>query len=331
MNNPCRFEMMALRFAVAPLLVYLLAIFILEFGGLGFTDTAAFVESSVKFSTQLSPSLLAINHARMSWLLAVLMFWAVVLTVLVVCISTMRATLSSTGFRLFLLCGAAMSVGGVIQLWISAESGSSLGLIFRFTYASIQASQQFNAADLTAIKLLVSSVNILAAVAPGFVMLAGCSLLAIPADRDCADPRHFLRRRMADLKTVTDLGSALLVAGSLHMLLWLRWPIVFSADPVMRQAIGEWALSVTLYCGTAYSLMIALFYMPCAFALTKNAEIMLQRALPDMTEPDVADWLEQYGFSKSVVRHLPQIIAALAPMLAGPIGSALTGLGGFLG
>lgn len=324
-------EIKALRFALPPLLVYVLALSILEFGGLGFTELGETVHQPTITAAELTPTLLNLNHARVTWLSAVLIFAVLAFTVMVTGILIMRSVLSASGFLSFLLVGAVLSASGLLQLWLSTMPNSNLGLIFRLTHISLHNSARFSEADLTAVTLLVTLVNVLAAIAPIFVMLAGCSLLNIPKYDESSDAKRALRRRMTQLKTLTDLGSALLVAGSLHMLVWLRWPIAVNADPAMQKALGEWALSVTLYCGTAYSLMIAAFYIPCSWALSKAAEAWLQQTQPEWSESELADWLDKYGFSGTPIRQLPQIVATLAPMLAGPIGSAISSLGAKIG
>lgn len=323
-------EMKMLYFALPPLLVYILALAILEFGGLGFPEANPFPSLLIDASGSASASL-GMNHARVNWMSSVLMFGALACAVLAASLVIMHGALSKREFRIFLMVGAGLAVGGIIQLLISSRPGSSVGLIFRITHSVMQASGRFDDDDLKSIKDLVGLVNILAATVPAFVILAGCSLLAMPSNRLVADPRPFLRRRMSQLKTITDLGSALLVTGALHLLLWLRWPIVFTHDVTLQKAIGEWALSMTLYCGTAYSLMIAAFFIPCSWALARNAERLLRQALPECSETELHDWLDKYGFSVAPIRQLPQVIATLAPMLAGPIGSAITGLGGATG
>ncbi|OQW74003.1 MAG: hypothetical protein BVN35_10870 [Proteobacteria bacterium ST_bin11] len=320
-------ETKSLRFALPPLLVYTLALAILEFGGLGFTGIGESLNQQANTSTELSPALLGINHARVTWLSAVLIFAVFAIAVVAASVLIMRSILSASGFLSFLLAGTALSVTGLVQLWASTMPDSNLGLIFRLTHISLHNSARFSESDLDAITLLVTLVNVLAAIAPIFVMLAGCSLLSLPDSTGSNDPKRLLRRRMTQLKTLTDLGSALLVAGSLHMLVWLRWPLAFTAEPAMQKALGEWALSVTLYCGTAYSLMIAAFYIPCCWALSKAAEAWLQQTQPEWSESELADWLDQYGFSGAPIRQLPQIIATLAPVLAGPIGLAISSLG----
>jgi hypothetical protein len=321
-------ETAALGFAIAPLLVYVLATAILEVGGLGFAASVDAVKAAGGPKTGgLATALLAANHARVVWLTSVLVFCTVALTVLVASVLLIHASLSRAGFRIFMLVAAGLSIVGLVQFWASTATDSNLALIFHFTYDSLRATGRFVDGELSSILLLVTLVNVLAAVVPFFVIVSGCSLVTLQPARHVADIRHYLFRRMADLKTIVNLGSAMLVAGALHLLLWLRWPIAFTEQGEIQAAVGEWALSVTLYCGTAYSLMIAALYVPCSIALTKNADLALQRAMPELSEPDRVKWLEQHGFSAAPIRQIPQIIAALAPMFAGPIGAAVSGLG----
>lgn len=304
--------------------------FILESGGLGFADARYALQGPARLP-DVSLALLTVNQARIAWLSSANLFTAAACIVLAVSILLMRTSLTRRGFFGFMLTGTGLGMAGLLHLSIADTSNSDLALIFHLTFDSIQATQHFSEADLSAIARLVSLINALAVIVPGFLMLAGCSLVLIPSASKLPDPRHFLQVRMSKLKSIMQLGSAMLVTGSLHLLLWSRLPIAFTDDIALQEAIGAWALSITQYCGITYSLMLTVLYIPCVLVLIERTETLLKQSMPALSEPEISDWLDKHGFSTEPLRHFPQIIAVLAPSLAGPISSSLLGLNLSLG
>ncbi|MGY6275897.1 hypothetical protein [Methylomonas sp. MgM2] len=323
MNIAHRPEAKTLFFAIPPLLTYLFSSFILEFGGLGFGNIR-YALPAMESQSVISTTILSINDARVVWLSSVLLFITVACAVIAISLLTLYKTLDRKGFSNFVVVGIALGIGGLMQLAFSIRPDSNLRLIFQLTYDSICAANRFTETETAAIAALVSIVNMLAVIVPPFLMLACCSQTILP-DAKVTDPRHFLFSRMNKLKLLIHFGSAMLVAGSLHMLLWLRFPIAFVADAELHKAIGTWALSLTLYCGMTYSLMLAGLYVPCSMKLIHNTEILLKQRMPELSDSDIMEWKNKHGFSTSPLQQIPQIIAALAPTLAGPIGSAVAG------
>ncbi|MDD5462657.1 MAG: hypothetical protein PHG00_13665 [Methylococcales bacterium] len=62
-------------------------------------------------------------------------------------------------------------------------------------------------------------------------------------------------------------------------------------------------------------------------ALMNRAKAKLRQLPPDAIDSS----LEKHGFSSEPMQQIPQILAIFAPLLAGSIGEALTGMGSAYG
>jgi hypothetical protein len=325
-------EICYLAFAALPISIYALAMVILEqgdFGSMALESKLAAIAHAAKDHSALE--LFAEGRLRLLWLSSVLLYYILAVAVIVTCILVLQRSLTPKGFKQALVLWTALSCVGLGHLAYVAGNDTALGAIFRFTFESLQNSHFFKPLELTHIWNMVCIVNLLAAIAPFAVSLAAAACLTPIV---AVDPHQYLQRladRSHQLKTVVNLGSALLVAGVLHMQAWLRWPIVFVDDAKLANAMNDWNLALTTFIGSVFSLMIACIYICCAKVLTKRAEANLRQSPGDALDSSLEDWLEKHGFSSEPTQQIPQILAIFAPLLAGPVGSALTGLGNSVG
>lgn len=325
-------EICYLTFAALPISIYVLAMVIFEqgdFGSLALESKLAAIAHAEKINTAFE--LFTEGRLRVLWLSSVLLYYILAVAVIVICILALKNSLTSKGFKQALVLWAALSCIEIGHLVYAASNDMALGSIFRFTFESLQNSHFYKPLQLAHIRNMVYIVNLIAAIAPIAVALAAAASLA---PLDVTDPSQYLRRLMArsrQLKTVVNLGSAFLVAGVLHMQAWLRWPIVFVDNTKLAEAMNDWSLALTTFVGGVFSLMIACIYICCAKRLAKRAEANLRYLPADALNSTLEDWLERHGFSPEPARHIPQILAILAPLLAGPVGAALTGFGNSLG
>lgn len=325
-------EICYLAYTALPVSIYVLAIVILEqgaFGALALESKLAVIAHATKVNSALE--LFAEARLRVLWLTSVLLYFILAIAVIVTSVRVLQSSLTPKGFKLALVLWTGLSCAGLGHLAYASSNDTALGAIFRFTFESLQNSHFFKPLELAHIRVMVYIVNVLAAIAPFAIALAASACLAPMA---AADPRLYLQRladRSRQLKTVVNLGSALLAAGVLHMQAWLRWPIVFVDDAKLAYAMNDWSLALTIFIGTIFSLMIACVYICCAKVLAKRAVANLQQLPADAFDSSLEDWLEKHGFSSEPMRQIPQILAILAPILAGPVGAALTEFGNSVG
>jgi hypothetical protein len=321
-------EGVCLIFAAIPLSVYVLASVIFELGGFGLTGLGQKMAAALGSSQDITAvSMFAESRARLLWMATILLYYLLAAAVIALAFFSLRRSLSPRGFKFVSVIGGVLALITLGQLVYSVWNETALGAIYRFTFESLQNSHRFLASELARVKAMVTIVNVIAAIVPFAIMLAGCSTLAPLAGTDPSNQLRHIEGQMRRLKMVVNIGSAMLVAGVLHMLAWLRWPIVFLGDPDLANQINDWSLALTIYWGAVFSLMIVTLYTLCSLVLIGRVETALGQVSSKLTYCDVQEWLEKHGFSSAPVRQIPQILAVLAPLLAGPVGSALTGLG----
>jgi len=327
-NGDTSKEIYYLAFAALPISIYVLAMVIFEQGNFGSmaleSKLAAIAQATEDYSSLV---LFAEGRLRVLWLSSVLIYYILAIAVIVTCTLTLQRLLSPKGFRQALILWAALSCVELGHLVYAAGGDKALGAIFRFTFESLQSSRLYKPLELAHIRNMVHIVNLLSAIAPFAIALAAAvSLTPMVA----ASPRQYLQQiadRSRQLKAVVNLGAALLVAGVLHMQAWLRWPIVFVDDAKLASAMNDWGLALTTFIGSVFSLMIGCIYICCAKALAKRAEANLRQLPADAVDSSPDDWLRKHGLSSELMQQIPQIVAIFAPLLAGPVGAALTGLG----
>jgi hypothetical protein len=321
-------ELEYLAVAAIPIGIYILAIAIFElidFGSMAFESrNAAGLFASKESGARL---LFVEGRSRILWLASVLLFYVFAGATLYTGFITLRNSLTSRGFKPALALWALLSATALAHLNYTANNGTALSAIYRFTYESLQSSHRFDAEKLSQIRAVVIVVNILASLAPMAVVLGASATLSPLVDADPARLLTRLARRMRRLKNMVNLGSALLGAGVLHMQSWLNWPIALVGEPKLASAMSDWSLAFTTLVGTIFSLMIASLYIPCQFILARRAELYLRQMPEERVDCTVEEWLEKHGFSLTPAKQIPQVLAMLAPLLAGPVGTALSSVG----
>ncbi|MGZ4999102.1 MAG: hypothetical protein ACXV7F_02300 [Methylomonas sp.] len=331
-NGGNRGEIGYFALAALPVAIYVLAMIIFEqgdFGSLALESKLAAIAHAQKINTALE--LFTEGRLRILWLSSVLLYYILAIAVVVVCGLTLRNSLTPKCFKQALVLWAGLSCIEIGHFGYATSHDMAIGSIFRFTFESLQSSHFYQPLQLAHIRNMVYLVNLMAAIAPFAVALAAAASLA---PLDITDPHQFLRQlmdRSHQLKTVVNLGSAFLVAGVLHMQSWLRWPVVFVDDAKLAGAMNDWSLALTTFVGGVFSLMIACIYICCAKLLAKRAKANLRHLPEDAFDSTLEDWLEKHGFSAEPALHIPQLLAILAPLLAGPVGAVVTGLGNSVG
>ncbi|MDD2659047.1 MAG: hypothetical protein PHY54_05105 [Methylococcales bacterium] len=326
-------EIAYLAFAALPISIYVLAIVILEqanFGSMALESKLAAINHAAKDHSALE--LFVEGRLHVLWLNSVLLYYILAVAVIATCALGLKRSLTPKGFKQALALWMALSCVGFGHLaYVAGNDNTTLGAIFLFTFETLQNSHFFKPLELAYIRNMVYIVNLLAAIAPIAIALTAAACLTPVV---ATDPRWYLQllaERSHQLKTVVNLGSALLVAGVLHMQAWLRWPIVFVDDAKLANAMNDWSLALTTYIGSVFSLMIACIYIYCAKILAKRAVAKLLQLSADTPDFSLEDWLEKHGFSPDPTLRIPQVLAIFAPLLAGPVGAALTGLGNSVG
>ena len=83
-------------------------------------------------------------------------------------------------------------------------------------------------------------------------------------------------------------------------------------------------LLICQYWGVSYSLIIAALFIPAASYLSNQAKQALLLGDDEELKQDPSTWLLENNMMFSPIASLPQIIAIIAPMLAGSFGTTLS-------
>ena len=275
-------------------------------------------------SPALEATTLRQGQAQALWALAVLLYLAVGVGAAGIAAVIQRRFVGGPCRRMFLAVGGAVCLLGLVQLYLADTNDWALSGLFSFTFDTLSATAGLPPVELHAVGAVVTFLNICSVVVPVFVLITGCTVIVPPFPED--DPEaQAVARRMRHVRELLGIGSALMVVGVLHMGAWVSWPASLAADASLRADIEGLSRAISLFWGGTFSLMIASFYIPVALWLSRRAERSL--AGRSLTEAERQKWLQERGLSVLPARQLPQFATMLAPMMAGPLGSVVAGLG----
>lgn len=316
----------ALLLAVPPLAVTVLAQLLFELSAFDLVVLGQEVAGHLRGLAQpdLAGRLEAADE-RTLWTLSAFLTFCPGIALTLVAVVILGRSVSERGLRLFVPITVVLIAGGIGSFLYAAVSQSPLSGLFSFTYGSLAAAPGFTEGFLRTAKLAVVLLNGLSIVAPVTALMAACSTLAPPRDGVAADIA-FLSGQVKALKALVVLGSLYMVTGVVNLGVWLRWPAMLVQDEALATQILDNALAMSVYWGGAFTVLIAAFYAPAMVALNKRAEAAIVQT-PDSTGGlTPKTFLEDHGLSLQVSKQLPQIAAVLAPLLAGPIGTAMIDL-----
>lgn len=319
-----REQYLALRFAFAPLLVWVASQGVFELLAFDLGAVAGRLADAVQARAgALASRPAAETAARILWAASLLLFVLVAAALLGYAIWLMRTRLSGRARQVYAALALALCVLSLAHAAIGAGQRSAFSMIYFFTHDALVACACYAVSELRSVDAAVMVLNVLAAVVPPAALVAGCGALALPSAAD-AEALAGLERAMARLRTVLAAGSALLVTGIVHQVAWQRWPLALLDEPA---GLPDLVSALALYWGVVYSLLIVAFYAPAAWVLHRHARRLLEQqpALAGAHTPDA--WLDRHGLSRGALHRLPQVAAMLAPALAGPLGTVVSGLG----
>ena len=305
----------ALRFTLLPLVVMVLADVI-------FSLIASDIDQLVgELQGLMGSGEILINpfveaRSRLTWGTTVLLFYSIMIAVSVFCLAIIRQSLADKRKIVFTAVSALITMAVLGHLAYSAHFRTGFSYIFYFTFDSLTASQHYTASQLTAIKVLVSGINVLAGMVIALVLVAGCCIMAGTGECNKTEV-ELLANQMRQLKMLIGIVSTLLVSGVLHMIAWLHWPTVLIADNQMAQQVREFSEAIGLYWGATFSLLIATFYIPTAWSLSKRAKVVIAEQIGAVEMQDC--WLQKHSMTLAPLQQVPQLFAMLAPLLAGPL------------
>jgi len=265
---------------------------------------------------------LAELKARLVWLSAALLNIVVPLVAMLYCIVTLRRSVGRGELIVTAAIGALLGAAILAQLTFGAGQGSVMyELVFGFTYSILARAGSFGDEYLQKVYVIIALINVLAAIAPVFILMTTCATVASLANED--DPEH-IAVRARHLKEVIAVASVFLVVGVLHMSVWLGWASSLSNDPGLQSGLSGVASSVSAYWGVAFTTVLIGAYVPPALYLNKRAQALV-REIGQATTPEEAEqWLSARGLSFKLSNQLTQVLSIIAPFLAAPLSATMS-------
>ena len=325
-----RAEVAGLKYGIPPLLVLLVALFMFEIVAFDLGQLSNYLH--LNFGTGGAWSVedvLGESHARYLWGATALIYLNISVFVIIVCGILIYQSLSRQGFWLFVGLGALLAIGGIANFVYSVNSENALSGIFTLTFDSLRSTNRFEPSQLRNFELVLTFINGLSVVVPAFAIMAGCAAMTrIPGISPSGDALTTQMRRMRE---AVNAGVALMVAGILHMNVWLSWPAALVANEAVSVELAEVAQAVSIYWGAAFTLLIMSFYITATVQLGREAMIVITRSPEIIGDKSPDQWLKEHRLSLSLAQQLPQLGLLFAPLLAGPIGTMLVNLSGLVG
>lgn len=312
-----------LRFVIPPFCALILGKVLFELLAFGFPELNQTVVENISDYDQKSVSEVSYSElkSRLLWITSVAVYFFVCIGFAAFIWQTMARIVSGTTLLLYIGIVLFSVILEILYLLLIADSSTSpLLAIFGFTFNSLTNSGVYSASQLLIIKNVMDIVNLIALiVAPLGIVTGGCIMMK---NSNVSDLQlSHLRDQSRHMKELLTGGSAVMVIGIIHMKLWLHWPIYFIGNPKLHEDLELITSTVCQYWGVAYTLTMVALYLPSALYLSEQARIVIMASDDEETRKNPAKWLDENKMQPSATAQLPQLVAAIAPMLVGSFGS----------
>ncbi len=300
------------RFAILPLLTILLGKFLFEILAFDFPQLSTQVSHYVvaKSTTSTSLEMLQESKARLLWTSSALVYFFVNSCFFIFLWHTFNKVFHSKKCLLVFIA-SFLSIIEIIFLFSIDSFSSPLHYIFFFSFDALTTSKLYSHEQLTFIYYILSLINFIAITVVPFSVITACGIVLQKPTNIAQINKQFVL-----LKDFINGSSAVMIAGIIHMQLWLSWPLSFIIDSSHINELENFISTIIQYWGICYSLTIAALYLPIA-AYLRNKEEELA-----LTTEQISTKTPQYG--QSTKNNFPQIIAILGPIIVGSFSAMLT-------
>lgn len=148
-----------------------------------------------------------------------------------------------------------------------------------------------------------------------FLLLIAAASATLSLPRDAALTADALADRIKQNQWLLYFGAAALVIRAIEMYMLYRWPSIWfpneKADEIERMAL---ALSTAH--GAFFSAILMALYLPTALIMRLRTRSLAAQAVAGTSEQPEA-WTAKVGLASSPFKEVANVIAAIAPLLAG--------------
>lgn len=231
-----------------------------------------------------------------------------------------RCCQSGAQSKTIIVMGLAIVSLTVLQM-VQADAGSALYIgIYRTTYDALGASPLIADDFHRQVYLVINLINLLAAMAPVFILVAVCGTFSIAAHHGEPD-LQLIAERQDYLKQGVAAGSIVLLFGIIHMVAWLQWPkALMGENSSFAKVFANYSHANSQFWGLTFTLLLLSIY----FAATLALQIRMKDMLESMLEsPAKQKWLMTNNFTVNIQKHAFQLGMILMPSLAGSLDSVI--------
>lgn len=310
-------EWRSVGYAVPPLAVLLVANLLFELTGGDYARIAAQVGAMTADAGDMARDAVA-AAAAIHWATLALVYLCVIAAAAVGAWRALDGSVRGRARRPFLLFAAVVGGLGLVHLAVVDATGAPLRGVFAVTFDAIRATPRLGAVPVMVVGGVVAAINVLSPTVTALLFAAGAASTLPPV---AGWNERSLARHAQRVRQVVALAALFLVAGVLHMGAWTQWAgATLSAEA--DAALDQVAVGVTLFWSTTFTVMIAGFYVPVAIRLNRSAETVMDDA--GIAIADRHKWLADRGLSFRPAEQLPQIVAMLSPLIAGPLSTTVS-------
>jgi len=133
-----------------------------------------------------------------------------------------------------------------------------------------------------------------------------------------------LGSRIRQIQWLLYVGATALVFRAIEMYMLYRWPQVWF-NSAQADAIDRMALALSTAHGSFFSAILVALYLPAAIVLRLRTKTIAVQAVAGTTEEPEA-WLAKAGLKFSPIKEMVNLIAIIAPLLAGGSVAKLVGV-----
>lgn len=309
-----------LWWAAPPLAVLFIAHMLFELVGGGYARVANQLFVTTVARDDIARD--AVNAAAgMNWATLALVYLCISAAATVAALRIIADRVKGPARRPFVLFAAGVVCLGGLHLIVIDIAHLPLRAVFAVTYEALSTSPAIGSTQAVAIGSVVSAINVMSVFVPALILTAAAASALPPV---AGWNERTLARRALQVRRIVAVAAAFMVAGVLHMGAWTHWAGA-TLSPAADAALDEVAAPMTLFWGTAFTLMIASFYLPVTVRLSELADGIMDEA--GVAIGDRPQWLADRGLSSRLSEQLPQLAAVAAPLLAGPLSNAIGALG----
>ncbi len=308
----------ALLIGLVPVLVYCLSCLLFE----GNADSALQVKKLLLANVSkaaVTPALLVAEYkARILWQCSSLLsISAYVIAIVWSCTLLYRCSRSGAETMKVTAMGLAIVSLTLFQI-IQADSHSAIyTAIYSSTYDALGATPVIANDFRHQVFLVINVINLLAAMAPVFILVAVCATFSL--DEDSAEPDiHLIIERFTYLKQGVAAGSIILLFGIIHMAAWMQWPKALLGETVFAKVFEAYTRANSQYWGLTFTLLLLSIYIAATVALKTRAEDAL-KTFPDAQARE--KWLNDNSLTMTFQKHALQLGMMLMPTLASSLDS----------